>query len=128
MTALAATLAAAYALRGVAAVYVPASGSGPIACRVIPGPMDEVASFLVAGARFAGYRFRAHQGELALRPRDGDLVTFDGLTLRVKLVKTSPLDDEWYVWGTPVVAPSASAPSSALGHHMPPLAVGWAWA
>lgn len=125
-----AALAAAYASYGVAAVITPSSGTGPVACTILIVPAEDgVANLLRTGDRFAGYRCRVRQDELAARPREGDVIaiTGEGLALRVKQAHTQLLDAEWLIWAVPLLAPTV-APSAGVGHLMPPLLGGWAWA
>lgn len=131
MSALAPILAAAYALRGVPAIFTPASGTGPVACVAIVGPVavgDAVARMVGVGDRAPGFHARVRQGEIAARPKQGDLLSVPGaaLTLRITLAVTSPADDEWYLTAVPIV--TAPAVSTGIGHLQPPLLGGWAWA
>ncbi len=128
-SALATLLATAYAIRGVPAIVTPAAGTGPVACVAIVGDVDEVASMLATGARVAGLKIRIRQSELAVRPKQGDVVTIPGadLSLRVTLAVTSSFDDEWYLTATPVLVP-VSPPPVGVGHLQPPfLFGGGAW-
>ena len=125
---IASVLTAAYATYGVAAVFTPGSGTGPVACVAIAFPaVDDVATLLRVGDRAPGYRCRLRQAELATRPRAGDVLSMpgEGLTLRVREVETSLLDVEWLF----TAVPSTGAPGAvSVGHLQPPLLGGWAWA
>lgn len=125
-------LDAAYAVRGVEVVYTPKAGTGPFACVAIlapAGPDREVARFLRAGERVAGYDVRLRQADVLVRPANGDRIAWagEGLVLRVAHVETSALDIEWFVAATPALQPATTP--VPIGHLQPPtLFGGWTWA
>ena len=124
LEALSSLVDAAYRVRGIDLSYSPKAGTGPIAARGLVGPAaDDVGT---TGDQVPGYEVKVLVDEFPARPEKGDVVTFEGLSCRVRYVELLRCGVQYALSVVPV-RPVAPVPTgTALGILQPPLVAG-AW-